>query len=226
MAASRIHISFSILRRSADQIVTFSILGSYTFEKMAPKRVPATEDHERLLVEAAKLDPRHFGELYEENFDRVYAFAIARVRDRAEAQDVTAEVFHHALDQLGQFEWRGTPFVAWLYRIAANEIADRAKRAAKERTLDAPEIPTEDNFDEAEERAEVFRQVRDLPPDQQRVVVMRFVEEKSIREIAAALGRSEGAVKQLQFRALQNLRARLDARNRLGAKDRLSEKNG
>jgi RNA polymerase sigma-70 factor, ECF subfamily len=183
---------------------------------MARARPLATareEDGERLLIEAAKLDPRRFAELYENNFEPVYAYAAARVHDRAEAQDVTAEVFHHALDHLAGFEWRGVPFRAWLYRIAANKIADRAKHAAREQTVDPPETAAADDiaqdFEDAEKRASIFRQVKELPEDQAKVVVMRFVEEKSIRDIAKELGRSEGAVKQLQFRGLQSLRDRL-----------------
>jgi len=179
--------------------------------------IPRETVEEQRLIEAAKLDPRHFAELYEENFERVYAYAIARVRDRAEAQDVTAEVFLHALKHLTQFKWRGTPFAAWLYRIAANEIRDRARRAAREQSVEVKENATAEDFDrdldEVEERAQLFRMVKDLPEDQQKVVKMRFVEEKSIREIAQGLGRSEGAVKQLQFRALQSLRDRLGVKN-------------
>jgi len=76
------------------------------------------EGDERLLIEAAQQDPRRFGELYERNIDRVYAFVARRAGDREEAEDLTAEVFHHALANLGRFEWRGVPFVAWLLQIA------------------------------------------------------------------------------------------------------------
>src|SRR5205085_12254931 len=89
-------------------------------------------DEERALIEAAKRDPARFAELYEFNFDRVYAYVSRRVRDRSIAEDVTAEVFHHALANLERFEWRGTPFAAWLFRIAANEIADRAVQLGPE----------------------------------------------------------------------------------------------
>ncbi len=78
---------------------------------------------ERLLIEAAQKDPSRFAELYEENFERAYAFVARRVRDRHQAQDITSEVFQQALSNLGRFEWRGVPFAAWLYRIAANAIA-------------------------------------------------------------------------------------------------------
>lgn len=93
---------------------------------------PADEDHERLLIEAAQKDPSRFAELYEENFGRVWAFVIRRVRDRSIAQDVTSEVFHQALANMKKFEWRGVPFAAWLYRIAANAIADHFARTARE----------------------------------------------------------------------------------------------
>jgi RNA polymerase sigma-70 factor (ECF subfamily) len=170
-----------------------------------------SEADERLQVEAAQRDPRRFAELYESNFERVYAYIARRVRDRAEAQDLTAHVFHQALANIGRFEWRGAPFAAWLYRIAANAIVNHSARAARERNLPKSEDPASEEPDlaVAEQRARLFRLVNELPEDQRRVVQMRFAEEKSIREIAHALGRSEGAVKQLQFRALQTLRARM-----------------
>src|SRR5262250_1947473 len=75
-------------------------------------------EHERLLVEAAQQDLRRFAELYEANFERVYAFIVRRVHDRTQAEDLTSEVFRHALENLSRFEWRGVPFAAWLYRVA------------------------------------------------------------------------------------------------------------
>ena len=168
-------------------------------------------DEERQLIEAAQRDPSRFAELYERNFERVYAFVARRVRNRAEAEDLTSEVFHRALANLGRFEWRGVPFAAWLYRMAANALADRRQHAARESELPAAADDIEDPvaLRQVEESATLFRLVNGLPPDQHRVVVMRFVEQKSIREIAQELRRSEGAVKQLQFRALDNLRARM-----------------
>jgi RNA polymerase sigma-70 factor, ECF subfamily len=163
---------------------------------------------ERLLVEAAQRDPLRFAELYEANFERVYAYVARRVRDRHLAEDLTSEVFQQALAHLPRFEWRGAPFAAWLFRIAANAIADRAKRAARERGTPAaePGDAPEPAWERDEELARLYRRVRELPADQRRVIEMRFTEDKSIREIAAELGRSEGAVKQLQFRAVQSLR--------------------
>lgn len=185
-------------------------------------RVPASklshelasgEANERLLVEAAQKDPSRFGELYELNFERVYAFVARRLGDRDAAEDVTSDVFHKALSNLQSFEWRGLPFAAWLYRIAGNAIADWFRRTGRESTnLDGAPEPsaTDAGLEEVEHRARLFRLVEQLPADQRRVIAMRFAEEKSIREIARHLGRTEGAVKQLQFRALEKLRSQVE----------------
>ena len=167
---------------------------------------------ERLLVEAAQRDPSRFGDLYERHFERVYAFVVRRVPSREAAEDVTAEVFHRALAGLRSYEWRGAPFAAWLLRIAANAIVDRAKRARREAPMDdAPLEPAvEAEADALDRRADLFRFVNELPADQRRVIIERFVEERSIRAIAARLNRTEGAVKQLQFRALEALRTRME----------------
>jgi RNA polymerase sigma-70 factor (ECF subfamily) len=180
-------------------------------------RAPATtrspeQADERLLVEAAQKDPARFAELYEINFERVYAFIARRVSDRDAAEDLTSEVFHKALANLRRFEWRGVPFAGWLLRIAANAIADRASRSGRELAMDDPpevEAGAGVDLEEVERRARLFRLVEQLPGDQRRVIAMRFAEEKSIREIAETLRRTEGAVKQLQFRGLSSLRAQI-----------------
>ncbi len=184
---------------------------------MAGKR-PLTrsdeEANERLLVIAAQADPEKFADLYEINFERVYAFIARRVHNREEVEDLTSEVFRKALANLTRYKSRGAPFAAWLFRIAANLIADRAKSSSREQELDVIDEPVNSGeqqlvLEAVECQARLFRSVRQLPADQQRVIEMRFAEERSIREIAQELGRTEGAVKQLQFRGLQNLRSSL-----------------
>jgi len=169
-------------------------------------------DADRLLVEAAQRDRSKFAELYERHFERVYAYVASRVGDRDAAEDVTAEVFHKALASLNRFEFRGAPFGAWLIAIAGNLIVDRFRRSTREAAAvdqhRAPDAAVEP--DRFEDRARLFRLVDELPPDQRRVILERFVEERSVREIAHRLTKSEGAVKQLQFRALQALRARME----------------
>jgi RNA polymerase sigma-70 factor (ECF subfamily) len=168
---------------------------------------------EQQLVAAAQRDPRRFAELYDAYFDRIYAYAVMRVRDRAAAEDITSDVFHQALKNLPKFEWRGVPFAAWLYKIASNAIADRAVANARESGAPGEEPADCGDQKEIESRAAMRGLMRDLPDDQRRVIEMRFVEARSIREVAKELARSEGAVKQLQFRALQNLRDRLSKKN-------------
>lgn len=167
---------------------------------------------ERLLVQAAQADPARFVDLYERYFHRVYGYVIRRTRSREEAEDVTSIVFERALAHLPKFEWRGAPFVAWLFRIAANAIVDRLQalaRAERDRPAAVPDAFEAENI---ERRTMLFQLVERLPDAQRRVIEMRFIEERSIREIAAALDRSEGAIKQLQLRALENLRRDMEGR--------------
>ncbi len=148
-----------------------------------------------------------FAELYEQNFERVYAFVARRVRDRAEAEDVVSEVFYKALKGIDGYEERGVPFVAWLYTIARNVVCDRARQAGREEPLDDSDEPS--SSDDVERRALLFRLVDTLPAAQRDVLVARFAEQRSIADVARQLGRSEGAVKQLQLRAIEALRSQV-----------------
>ena len=163
-------------------------------------------DDERLLIEAAQADPARFLELYDRYVDRVYAYVSRRAGSRTVAEDVTSAVFEQALTHLPRFEWRGVPFSAWLFRIAANALADHWKREGRSSPEAPPDVPDERESQELERRVSLFQLVDRLPETQRQVIQMRFIEERSIREVAAALDRSEGAVKQLQLRALENLR--------------------
>jgi RNA polymerase sigma-70 factor (ECF subfamily) len=183
----------------------------------AQTRSPQTAD-ERLLVEAAQADLSKFDVLYEIHFDRVYFFVVRRVHDRSIAEDLTSEVFHKALANLPSYQWRGTPFSAWLFRIASNAIVDHFKRSGREQQSDElehrlaqPDLSSTD-LDFIERHVHLFRLVGQLPEIQRRVVCERFVEERSIREIARRLSKTEGAIKQLQFRALRALRAQIGGR--------------
>jgi len=165
------------------------------------------------MIEAAQKDPRRFAELYEANFERIYAFIVRRVQDRHEAEDLTAEVFHHALANLSRFEWRGVPFAVWLFRIAANAIADRRRKAQQTVDPSLAEDLDQSSWRDIERRATLFQLVNSLPEDQRSVLVKRFVEQKAVKEIAVEFGRSEGAIKQLQFRALETLKTRAGGRH-------------
>src|SRR5436190_6242977 len=169
-----------------------------------------SEEHdERTQVEAAQRDPSRFADLYEKNFYRVYAYIVGRVGHRHQAEDLTADVFREALTGIGKFEWRGVPFAAWLVGIASRVVADYWKRTGRE-TGNPSKEPEAAAPAEVEDSTMLFQLVYRLPEAQFRVIHMRFVEQKSIREIAQELGRSEGAVKQLQIRAIESLRAQME----------------
>lgn len=164
---------------------------------------------ERLLIEESQRAPSRFAGLYERYFNRVYAFALARTGEQSMAEDVTSETFRRAFQNLPGFQWRGVPFSSWLFRIAANAASDMRAKGGRQVSL-------EDVTDEAvgssvemafvEDRVHLLGLLERLPGDQRRVIALRFAEGRLGREIAEAMGRSEGAVKQLQLRALQNLR--------------------
>lgn len=207
MACRFVGVSFT---NKLETTVTFPVSPRFTCMKgeIALKAIEAETD-EQALIEAAQRDPRCFADLYEANFDRVFAFVVSRVFDRAEAEDVTAEVFHQALANIRQFEWRGTPFIALLLRIASNAIADRWQRLSRHREVPDDEVNEAGTEDGIERRVMLAQLMEELPADQKLVLERRFIDQRSIRDIAVELGRSEGAVKQLQFRALQNLRVRM-----------------
>jgi RNA polymerase sigma-70 factor (ECF subfamily) len=167
---------------------------------------------DRALVEAAQRDLRHFGEVYERYFSVVYAFALSRTHDRTLAEDVTAETFRRALQGLSQFQWRDVPFTSWLIRIATNAWLDASRRERLTQPLETDVGLSDSGIDAVEERAVLFDLVASLPRRQQAVLVLRFVEDKSIREVASLLSISEGAVKQLQQRALAALRHKMPER--------------
>jgi RNA polymerase sigma-70 factor (ECF subfamily) len=171
------------------------------------------------LLDRARTDRASFGEVYDLYVGRVYAFCLARARDREEAQDLTARTFERALKTIGAYESHGMPMSSWLFRIAANLAIDRGRKKGRTTNVGDGLVPEEDHTAQLDlppeqqvvhwERARYLRDlIRGLPDDQQRAVRMRYFEGKSIAEIAEALERSENASKQLLHRAMDSLRRR------------------
>jgi RNA polymerase sigma-70 factor (ECF subfamily) len=180
---------------------------------------PAGTPDEAALVAAAQRDPREFAPLYDLYADRIYRYAYRRVGTHHDAEDVTAQTFQQALQALPNYEWRGLPFGAWLFRIAGNIINRRGRTGGREIAVeDVTVFGVSEDYDEDpvervtrdETAGELIDLVQTLPPDQQRVLVLKFSHGLKNREIGELMGRSEGAVKQLVHRALVNLRARLN----------------
>lgn len=180
-------------------------------------------DDERAIVEAARRDPEAFGELYARHVDPIYSYLLHRVRDRADAEDLTALVFSRALAALPEFDWRNVPFRAWLYRIAGNLVVDYWRRRRDRIPLDrAATLPDsgpspDDLIEESDLRARLRRALTTLPDPQQEAVVLHFGQGLTYRQVGEVLGRSEGAAKQLVHRALLNLRRELEVVSRGGA---------
>ena len=157
-------------------------------------------------------DRSAFAELYDTHVDSVYRYLLYRVRDTSEAEDLTSEVFTRAFANVHRYRWQGKSFLAWLYTIARNAVTDRRRRERPTVELDgafglAAEGPT------AHEQAVLGEQigklrgaVKHLTSEQQQVLSLRFELNLSSREVARALGKNEGAIRALQFRALGRLR--------------------
>ena len=171
-----------------------------------------------LVARARAGDRSAFGELYERLAPKIYAFFVYKLRgDTSTAEDLTEDVFLSTLRALQEYEARGLPFTSWLYRVAQNRLIDhvrwqqrrpRTSLEAAEQTLDAF---AQQALGSVLDRAELVAALRRLPPDQRRVIVLRFLHSLSLAETAAALDRREESVRKLQRRALDALRRSLRA---------------
>ncbi|WP_031511454.1 ECF subfamily RNA polymerase sigma factor, BldN family [Streptomyces megasporus] len=166
------------------------------------------------LVERAQAgEAEAFGRLYDQYCDTVYRYIYYRVGGRATAEDLTSETFLRALRRIGTFTWQGRDFGAWLVTIARNLVADHFKssRFRLEVTtgemLDANEVERspEDSVLESLSNAALLEAVRRLNPQQQECVTLRFLQGLSVAETARIMGKNEGAIKTLQYRAVRTL---------------------
>jgi RNA polymerase sigma-70 factor (ECF subfamily) len=165
------------------------------------------------VIERAQQGDRDaFGELYDTYVDNVYRYLLYRLREPSDAEDLTSEVFTRAFANIHRYRWQGKSVLAWLYTIARNAVTDRRRRERPTLDLDdafgvAAEGPTAHDRAVHGEQVDALRSaVRHLTSEQQEVLVLRFVEDLSSREVAKILGKNEGAIRALQFRALGRLR--------------------
>ncbi|MGE3076879.1 MAG: RNA polymerase sigma factor [Dehalococcoidia bacterium] len=169
---------------------------------------------ELALITAAKASPDAFAQLYDRTQPAVYRFAYSLAGNHTGAEDLTAEAYRRALVNLPRYQHRGKPFEAWLFTIVRNLARDGGRRAGRE----IPLMDHDEARDEwpgvellrAENRSVVQVCVRKLPEVQRRVVVLRFGHEWSVRQVADELCKSEAAIKQLTYRAVNRLRELLE----------------
>jgi RNA polymerase sigma-70 factor, ECF subfamily len=174
-------------------------------------------DPQELARRASERDPEAFGQLYEDHLDTIYRFVTYKVSDLTVAEDLTAEVFQKAWENIHRYQFRDIPFHHWLIRIARNMVIDYWR--ANKRTIhpidemadtasgDTPpdELVLTGIANEALQRA-----IARLPDEMQSVILLRFVENFSHAEVAKVLDKSDAAVRQIQVRALRQLKKLLD----------------
>jgi RNA polymerase sigma-70 factor (ECF subfamily) len=169
------------------------------------------------LVQLAKRrDEAAFAKLYEAYFYKIYRYVAFKIGDRMEAEDITQQVFLNALKSISSYEIGATPFSAWLFRIAHNQMVDYLRKKTKRASVplddappqtggEDPEEITADKFD-VEQLNAATKKLTDL---QREVISLRFTSELSINEVARIMGKSEGAIKALQHSAILALRRTL-----------------
>ncbi len=169
------------------------------------------EDERSLVQRAKEKDEAAFVKIYENYFDKVYRYLVLKIGDRTEAEDLTQAVFVKVVGQIGSFNWRGTPFSAWLFRIAHNQMVDYLRQRSKRQPLPLDErVAGQDDPQRTVETKLEFERVleaaKKLTKSQQEVISLRFSADLSTREVAKIMNKSEGAIKALQHSAIIALR--------------------
>jgi RNA polymerase sigma-70 factor (ECF subfamily) len=171
----------------------------------------------------ATRDADAFGELYDRFVDRVYRYLYFRTGNHPEAEDLTEQVFLKAWEAIGRYRWQGRPFLAWLYRLAHNAHIDHVRShkpttslSNDERPLDLPSPAAEADLARSLDTEVLARAVAQLTPEQQQVIVMKFLDGCDNEQIALAMDKREGAIRALQMRALMSLRRVLQSQGEHG----------
>ncbi len=177
------------------------------------------QKEERNLIDAAKTDPAAFGELYREYVERIYNYIYYRTGSTKDAEDLTGRVFFKAMSHIKNYRHMGLPFSAWLYRIAHNLVANYHRDRSRKQEISLDNIPGQvlPRFDLQPEIHVVHNQevenllftIRDLAPNRQELLILKFVDQLSNAEIGKIMRKSEGAIKSLYHRTLLELREKM-----------------
>jgi RNA polymerase sigma-70 factor, ECF subfamily len=167
------------------------------------------------LVRLASMgDAAAFGKLYDIHLDTVYRYVYYKVRNGVEAEDITAQVFLKAWEAMPRYQLREAPFVHWLLRLARNAVIDRYRTAKTHEELDETlrswDPDPQGEYLRGEETRELANAIRRLPEEYQTVIALRFMQDMSYQELAGLMGKSPGALRVIQHRALTALRRLLD----------------
>jgi len=179
---------------------------------------------EKELVRQAQKAPDAFAKLYDQYYPRIFGYVLRRTANLEAAQDITSETFFKALKKLWQFRWRNISFSPWLYKIATNEINQYFRKAEYKKSASLEElqeqgfepisshnpeselIEAQENLKQHQDFLEIQVKIVRLPAKYQEVIALRFFEQKQIKEISEILGKKEGTIKSLLYRAVDKLR--------------------
>ena len=184
----------------------------------APEKSPreSTENVRKLVDSAQKGDRAALEELYLIHFDRIYSYLHVSVGNKHDAEDLTTQTFLKMLEKIGRFRWQSAPFSAWLFRIAHNLAMDhfRSRRrwqpeAEVPEPLDSEEPSAELEAMQSIGRESMFELIEKLSPEQQQVLILKFVFNFANGDVANILDKTEGAIKSLQHRALASLQKQI-----------------
>jgi RNA polymerase sigma-70 factor (ECF subfamily) len=181
---------------------------------------------QKLIRAAQRGNEQAFGELYNAYVHQVYRYVMYRVNNTETAQDLTADVFLRAVEGLARYVDRQVPFLAWLYRIAHARVVDhyrRTQRVGTEENIDSVEVKVDEDLDTdlmVNYRQQKLREaLNKLPGEQRQVLLLRFIEGYDIQQTADTLGKTIGAVKMIQRRALQAMNMELTRQGVISDRD-------
>ena len=168
-----------------------------------------------LVAKARKGDRKAFGKIFRLCYADIYDYILRRVGNRTDAEDLTMHVFAQGLKAVGEYEERGHSVKAWLYRIAHNAVVDHFRTQRQSVDLDdLPELADGNNIEEQvatrDDLRGLYRMITELPAAQAEVLILRFIEDRSVAETAMILGKKEVTVRALQFKGIKNLKERIE----------------
>jgi RNA polymerase sigma-70 factor, ECF subfamily len=172
------------------------------------------------LIDAAKSDPAAFGKLYKQYVERIYNYIYYRTGSAKDAEDLTGKVFFKAISHIKGYKHMGLPFSAWLYRIAHNLVANYHRDRSRKQEISLDNVPgqvlpqtqlqPETRVLRNQEVEDLLVTIRDLAPNRQELLILKFVDELSNKEIGMIMRKTEGAIKSLYHRTLLELREKMN----------------
>ncbi len=174
---------------------------------------------ENALIDAAKTDPTAFGELYKKYVDRIYNYIFYRTGNAKDSEDLTGRTFFKAMSHIKNYRHMGLPFSAWLYRIAHNLVANYHRDRSRKQEISLDNVPgqilpqaqmqPEKHVVQSQEVEDLLANIRDLAPNRQELLILKFIDQLSNAEIGQIMRKSEGAIKSLYHRTLIELREKM-----------------